>query len=291
MKRTTEAAVLFISGQSNAHAHGQKLAEQDWITEPLKNVFTLDREPNQAYDLTDVVWSGFTTAGKNLGETQDHTASLGYHFAKLWQSAIDGGAQLPDLYIVQISIGSQGIINGMWNRDKEKVLIPGPLGTVNIALFPLALQINRLVMQNLRNSGKNPQVIGWHWLGCEQEIWHEAYKQADCQERYDYFFDSIIASIGGSFPVYLYETYLEKACARFEIPLEAAAGVNAAIYRQAERLNNAVLVRAKDSPYWDENVPHWGIFAPDNGHYLSVVQQWYAERFFAEVCRNQKWEN
>ena len=280
-------AVVFICGQSNAHAHGQFLPEEERILSPLANVFSLDRDPNQSYDLDKVVWSGFTTAGKNLGESQDHTCSLGYYLAKQWQSAVDGGADLPDLYIVQISIGSQGIINGMWNRDREKVLIPGPLGTVNIALFPLAQHIFKLVMEDLGE----PEVLGFHWIGSEQEIWHEAYKQADCQERYDYFFDSIIASIGGSFPVYLYETYLEKACARFEIPLEAAAGVNAAIYRQAERLNNAVLVRAKDSPYWDENAPHWGIFAPDNAHYLGIVQQWYAERFFAEVCRNQKWEN
>ena len=39
-----KAAVLFISGQSNAHAHIQFLAEEDKIIQPLKNVFSLDRE-------------------------------------------------------------------------------------------------------------------------------------------------------------------------------------------------------------------------------------------------------
>ena len=78
-------AVVFISGQSNAHAHGQKLTEEQQITEPLRNVFSLDRDPNQNYNLEKVVWSGFTTAGKNLGESQDHTASLGYHLANMWQ--------------------------------------------------------------------------------------------------------------------------------------------------------------------------------------------------------------
>jgi len=130
-------AVLFISGQSNAHAHGQLLKESDYIVNPLKNVFSLDRDPNQSFDITDVVWSGFTTQGKNLGETQDNTYSFAYFFAKLWQNAIDCGvADLPDLYIVQVSVGSQGIINGMWNRDKEKIMIPGPLDTVDISLFP-----------------------------------------------------------------------------------------------------------------------------------------------------------
>lgn len=271
-------AVVFIAGQSNAHAHGQQLPEADRITEPLRNVFSLDREPNQAYDRESVVWSGFTTAGKNLGESQDHTASLGYHLAKLWQDAIDGGRELPDLYIVQISIGSQGIINGMWNRDRERTLIPGPLGTVNIALFPLAQQIYRLVMADLGE----PEVLGFHWLGSEQEIWHDAWKLAELDERYDHFFDTLLGAIGAPCPVYFYETYLELCCRRFDLPLEAALGVNRAIFRQAERLG-ATLVRAKASPFWDPLARGYGLFAPDNGHYLSGVQGWFAGRFFDEI--------
>ena len=279
-------AVIFIAGQSNAHAHGQRLLEADWITEPLANVFSLDRDPNQAYDRDCVVWSGFTTAGKNLGETQDHTASLGYHLAKLWQSAIDGGAELPDLYIVQISIGSQGILNGMWNRDMERVLIPGPLGTVNVALFPLAQQIYRLVMEDLGD----PEVLGFHWLGSEQEIWNEAYKSPELPERYDHFFDSLLAAIGRPCPVYIYETYFHLACRRLGVPEEAADGVNAALYRQAERLG-ATLVQAKESPLWDGSAQGYGIFAPDNGHYLAKVQGWFASRFFREVLRRYGYEN
>ena len=271
-------AVVFIAGQSNAHAHGQQLPEADRITEPLRNVFSLDREPNQAYDRENVVWSGFTTAGKNLGESQDHTASLGYHLAKLWQEAIDGGRELPDLYIVQISIGSQGIINGMWNRDRERTLIPGPLGTVNIALFPLAQQIYRLVMADLGG----PEVLSFHWLGSEQEIWHDAWKLAELDERYDHFFDTLLGAIGAPCPVYFYETYLELCCRRFDLPLEAALGVNRALFRQAERLG-ATLVRAKASPFWDPLARGYGLFAPDNGHYLPGVQGWFAGRFFDEI--------
>lgn len=272
-------AVVFISGQSNAHAHGQKLPENEQITKPLSNVFTLDRDPNQNYDLEKVVWSGFTTAGKNLGESQDHTASFGYHLAKMWQAAIDGGADLPDLYIVQISIGSQGIINGMWNRDREKgELIPGPLKTVKIALFPFAQHIYKRVMEDL----EDPLMLGFHWLGCEQDIWREVYKSPEFNERYDHFFDTLLAAIGKPCPVYFYETYLKMMCARFEIDGEAADYINAAIYRQADRLN-AKLVRAKESPYWDENDPCLGIFAKDKGHYLAPVQEWFAQQFYNDV--------
>ena len=271
----TKKAVVFISGQSNAHAHGQALPEQDRITTPLSNVFTLNRDPNQSFDIDHVVWSGFTTAGNNLGESQDHTCSLGYYLATMWQSAIDAGADLPDLYIVQISVGSQGILNGMWNRDKEKVLVPGPLGTVNIALYRLAKHIYPLVMENLRD----PTVLGFHWLGSEQEIWYGAYQSPELNERYDHFFDTMLSAIGVPCPVYFYETYLIPACRNFGIPEEAAAGVNAALYRQAERLG-ATLIRAQDSPFWDPAAAGYGVFAPDNGHYTARVQQWYAQQFY-----------
>ena len=271
-------ALVFISGQSNAHAHGQLLPEKDRITQPMTHVFSLDRDPNQSFDISSVRWSGFTTAGKNLGESQDHTCSFAYYLALLWQSAIDAGADLPDLYIVQISVGSQGILNGMWNRDRERVLIPGPLGTVKIALFPLAQHIYRLVMEDL----KDPYVLGFHWLGSEQEIWNGAYLSPELDERYDHFFDTLLSTIGVPCPVYFYETYLSLFCRENSLPQDAAEGVNAALYRQAKRLGG-MLVRAQESPFWDPEATGFGIFAADKGHYTARVQQWYARRFYDEV--------
>ncbi len=285
MRADTKAAVLFINGQSNAHAHQQLLGENDIIKKPLRNVFSLDRDPNQSFDINDVIWSGFESSGKNLGETQDNTANLAYFFAKRWQSEIDSGKDLPDLYIVQISIGSQGIINGMWNRDKEKIIKPGILGQVDISLLPFALHINRLVIKNLRNAGKNPEVIGWHWIGSEQEIWHEAYLREDFSKRYDFHFDSMIESMGGEVPLYLYKICVRPACEKFDLPGEAEDYINAEIVRQAKRLDGKI-VDARFSPYWDEedNETH-GIFAPDRGHYLAKVQNWFADIFFEEVVR------
>ena len=288
MKRKTKAAVLFISGQSNAHAHGQLLREADRITQPLHNVFSLDREPNQSFAISDVVWSGFTTAGKNLGESQDHTASFAYFFARLWQSAVDGGARLPDLYIVQMSVGSQGIVNGMWNPDWERVMIPGPLGTVNISLFPWAMQVNRLALKNLQSRGMEPEVIGWHWLGCEQDLWDEVFLRADLRQRYDAFFDSMLESMGGECPTCLYKLYLENFCREHGISCAGNDAINRELLRQCRRHPCMTLVRAVDSPYWDPPHPHLGVFAPDDGHYLAEVQKWYAGRFFNEVytsCR------
>lgn len=285
-----KVAVLFISGQSNAHAHRQYLKDEERITVPLKNIFSLDRNPNQSFDIKDIVWSGFTTAGKNLGESQDHTASLAYYFAKLWQNAIDNGANLPDLYIVQISIGSQGIINGMWNRDKEKVIKPGPLKTVDISLFPLALQINRMVLDNLKKTGKTPVVIGWHWIGSEQEAGNRAYEREDVQERYDYFFDSMMESMGKNVPLYLYKIYTEKRCTQLGLPEEATKAINELLLSQVRRFPDVSVVKAEECPLWDVRHPHLGIFTEDNVHYLAGVQKWYAETFFKKVNSTYQWE-
>ena len=279
----TKAAVLYVSGQSNAHAHAQAMASEDRITEPLKNVFSLDRDPNQSFDITDVVWSGFTTEGKNLGETQDHTYSLASFLAKRWQAAIDAGQKLPDLYIVQISIGSQGIINGMWNPDKERVLKPGKLGVADIALFDLARHIYPLVRRNLEVAGKEPVAIGWHWLGCEQEVWNEVFRREDLQERYDAFFDAMMEAIGMPCPLYLYQLNIQEFCRKYQIDEAAVDLINAAMQKQCERFPDTTFVTMDQCPRWDPEEIRKGIYAPDGGHYLAKTQEWFAARFWEEL--------
>ena len=109
---------------------------------------------------------------------------------------------------------------------------PEKIGVLYAENYALAQQIYRLVMADL----KDPVVLGFHWLGSEQEIWHEAWKSPELEERYDHFFDTLLAAIGKSCPVYIYETYFHLACRRFELPEAAADGANVALYRQAERL-------------------------------------------------------
>lgn len=280
-----KAAVVFITGQSNAHAHGQFLPENERITVPMKNVFALDREHNQSFALNDVTWSGFTTHGKNLGEWQDHTASLAYYLAVRWQNAIDRGQQLPDLYIVQMSIGSQGIINGMWNPDMPKTMLPGPRPEVNISLYPFAEMIFPMALSNLRRQGLEPVVIGWHWLGSEQDVMADAYAREDLEWRYDSFFDNMLSFIGAPCPTYLYKLYFQKCCEAENVPTYAVDRLNEQFIRQCQRHRNMQIVQTEECPYWDENHPHWGIFCADNGHYLACTQEWFADRFFQTAMK------
>ena len=61
-------AVFILMGQSNATGHGILMDPEDRIEQPLKNVFGLHRQPNQSFDSTRLVWSGYTSAGMNLAE-------------------------------------------------------------------------------------------------------------------------------------------------------------------------------------------------------------------------------
>jgi len=149
------APLLIVLGQSNAHAHGTHLTESEIIRAPLKNVHGLARIHNQAYRLTDVTWSGFTTAGMNLGEDSDNTCCLANYFAAMWQNAIDSGKELPDLYVIQASVCAQGVaefeVHGwnMWYAMRRPVLKPGPFGQCDISLYPLVTEILSLAVMNL----------------------------------------------------------------------------------------------------------------------------------------------
>ena len=148
------AAVFVLLGQSNAVGHAIPMEETDKICTPLKNVFGLKRETNQSFDNNGLYWSGYTSGEMNLAEEQDHTYSVANCLAKLWQDEIDNGNKhnLPDLYIVHIAIGAQGVTKGyMWNPDYERKIIPGILGTVKISLYPFTTHILSMVKKSLRH--------------------------------------------------------------------------------------------------------------------------------------------
>ncbi len=283
--KNKKAAIVFVTGQSNAHAHAQLLAENERITEPLKNVFALDRAENQSFDITDVKWSGFTTSGKNLGETQDHTASFAYYLALRWQAAIDGGAELPDLYIVQMSIGGQGIINGMWNSDLPEHLVAGSLDNVDISLYHLAAKVFPLVRRNLQNSGIESEVIAWHWLGSEQDLANGVTESAQLPERYDSFFNSMLSFIGCDCPTYLYKIYSKRQCEVCKAPDSALDVINEQFERQCKLHKGFSLVDLAEFPEWNEKSADLGVFCPDLIHYRSATQKWFADRFFEQFVQ------
>ena len=277
------APILVVLGQSNAHGHNTHLHESQIIHTPLKNVYGLRREFNQAYGLDDVTWSGFTTDGMNLGETQDDTCCLANYFAAMWQSAIDGGQDLPDLYVIQISIGAQGVAQyeahswNMWYALREPIMKPGKLGECDISLYPLATEILSLVSMNLIANGKRPQVIGLHWNQYETECHTGSKALNEAEANYKNLFWGLFTALGSNpvgtgIPFYLYrpltENYEPNRIVRMNDIFEGFKS----------SLADCQIIDLRETElYTDEKGTH-GIFQPDGIHYTPEAHYEFAKR-------------
>lgn len=268
-----DAAVLYIFGQSNAHAHEQRLENDELVRYGLKHVFTLDNRIDRSLDNKNVTWRQYNSEFNNLGEVQNGTATLAHYTALEWERRIEGGQRLPDLYIVQISAGGQGIINDMWTPDMDKTISDDRKAPV--PLYHLAMHIDELVYDDLKKRFKNPISIGLHWIGSESDALEKASKKSDFRRRYDFFFDTIISSLGFECPIYLYRTVC-KNCLECRNGLE---NVNNIFDEYTRIYKNCSIVSASASPFWDENADDLGIFA-DGIHYRAYVQKWFSDKLF-----------
>lgn len=278
-----KAAVFILLGQSNAVGHGLPMAEEDKITAPMKNVFGLSRELNQSYDNTALTWGGYTSHGMNLAEEQDHTYSVANCLARQWQDAIDGGKDLPDLYIVQIAIGAQGVTPGyMWHPDYDKILIPGKLGKVKIALTPFTANILALLKDSIRARGAEPEIIGIHWRGGENDFYSggEVYRPV-LKPLYKQIFGSFYEALGEMVPTVLHRL----VC--FERPvteqgLSNLHFINKVFDELAAETDNIRVFDVRQAPYYIPDIPGNGLFKSDFVHFTTEVNQWVAENILRQ---------
>lgn len=281
---STDAPILISLGQSNAHGHSTLLPVCERITAPLRSVYGLSRAHNQAFGLSDVVWSGFVTEGMNLGETQDHTYCLAERFARLWQQACDANAQLPPLYIIQISVGGQGIAaverNGqnMWYPQRTPILTSGPLGTVDISLHPLATQTLRNAVQNLRHSGKTPRILGLHWNQWETEVDTGGDSIVQAEQNYTALFDSFAQALNMPYPLWLYEPLSDV----YNHP-QGLAAMHALFTKFAKTNAQTHLMQTTRCPDYCATAPGKGIFLDDCVHYKPSLYAWFAAQQY-EAC-------
>lgn len=287
LDKNTDCAVVYVLGQSNAHAHCQAMKEEDIISDPLKNVHTLCTEHNQSFDVKDLVWSNFTSYGYNLGETQDCTYSFASYLAKNWQKRIDDGEKLPDLYIVQMSIGGQMIIGGMWdpNYPKPRVLTSGTYVVCEIALYNLAMHILPLVHEDLSKRFKHPQSIGIHWIGSEGDTSPGAYDRPDFHDIYYNFFKNIVDATGFESPLYLYKIVREKKFTSNGESVEGIKAVNNEFKVLTELIDNCEIVDPKQADFYDPSMLTDNIFSDDLSHYDKRTQEWFAKNFMKQILQ------
>ena len=285
-----KAAVFILLGQSNAVGHGVPMKECDKITTPLLNVFGLNREPNQSFETKELIWSGYTSHGTNLAEEQDNTYSVVNCLAARWQALADAGKDIPDLHIVQIAIGAEGVTAGYkWHPDRAPVLIPGKLGKVDISLFPFSMHVFSMLDESLKKLGKDYEIIGIHWRGGENDV--TATKEVLSETLFDIYskiftsFDRVL----GRAPIVLH-----KLIAKDRMYDKDPSGkqyenmlyVNSVFERLASENENISLFDPSKAPQYIDGVRGNGIFLADCVHFTPEVNDWVAECVINDYLKN-----
>ena len=282
MYNERKAAVFILLGQSNAVGHGVPMNEADKITVPMKNVFGLHREKNQAFENTKLYWQGYTSGGMNLAEEQDHTYSVANCLATQWQAHIDSGnpANLPDLYIVQIAIGAQGVTEKyMWHPDRPKQLIPGKLGTVKMSLFSFTEHIFSLLDNSFREMGKDYEIIGLHWRGGENDATvPPQLLTSTVTDVYERIFDAFIDTLG-QVPVVVHGLACPDRMNKLDPTgqfLKNMHYINGVFQHLEQKYPNITLFDVRNAPDFVSDVPGNGLFIKDMVHFTPSVNAWVA---------------
>ena len=283
-----KAAVFILLGQSNAVGHGVPMREEDRILTPMQNVFGLCREHNQRLDLDALTWSGYVSYGMNLAEEQDNTYSVANCLAASWQKHIDNGNALglPDLYIVQIAIGAQGVTEGyMWHPDRAPQLTPGKLGKVDISLFPFSCRVFSLLEKSFAERGIDYEIIGAHWRGGENDV--SATTEHLCEHLesvYCRIFDEFDRLLGTP-PTVLHRL----VCPDRMTDTDPTGGklarmhyINSVFDKLARERENVSVFDARRAPQFLPDVRGNGLFIADAVHFTPEVNAFVAE----EILKN-----
>ena len=288
-----KAAAFILLGQSNAVGHGIPMREEDIIEKPLTNVFGLSREKNQSYDSTELVWSGYTSFGMNLAEEQDNTYSIANCLAAIWQRHIDDGnlCNLPDLHIIQIAIGAQGVTEQyMWNPKREPKLVPGKLGTVDISLFSFTNHIFSLLGDSFAQSDKEYEIIGVHWRGGENDFTATSECLSEHLEPiYHNIFDEFNRLLKNP-PIVLHKLVCHERANDLDPSgkyLENMNYINDVFERILQRYENVSLFDPQNAPQYLSDVRGNGLFIDDAVHFTPEVNTWVAEEILKKYIEKQ----
>lgn len=278
-----KAAVFILLGQFNAVGHGVPMQEKDILRTPLKNVFGLHRRDNQSLSLQKLHWSGYTSAGMNLAEEQDDTYSVANCLAAQWQQHIDDGnkADLPDLYIIQIAIGAQGVTDGfMWYPARVPRLLPGKLGTVDISLFPFTMHIFSLLEDSFKTLGKPYEIIGLHWRGGEEDVTVDSAKlRATLGGVYTEMIDAFNCMLHTP-PIVLHRLAARDRMNDMDATgqrMENMQYINMVFVQKQQQYPNVSVFDVRTLPQYASDVRGNGIFIEDMVHYTPAVNHAVAE--------------
>ena len=284
-----KAPVLFILlGQSNAVGHGSVLEESEKISTPLKNVFGLTWDDNPFLSEAPAVWRGFVTQKMNLGELTENFGSIANYLAPMWQNAVDNGEDLSDLYIVNISLGAQGVTEGyMWYPGREVKFVPGPIGVADISLTPYAENILSRVKKYFNGLGVQPKTY-IHWRGGENDYLVPKEKLETClPEIYRTIFTRLWNALEDKPKTVLHRIVCDTRAFDFNpidgLSIKSMGYINNLFCTLAEEFENVEVFDSAKIPGFTLKEESRGIFIEDKVHFTAAANRWVAKTIFEEI--------
>ncbi|MFD5083400.1 RICIN domain-containing protein [Kitasatospora sp. NPDC058406] len=289
-----DAPVLIVLGQSNAGGWVAPITDAADVTQcrSLSHVRGLNRTNNQQAGMTQATWSPYTCSGSNLGEEHNH--GLNYSVASAtalrWERAVKAGAALPDLHVIHLAWGSQGVQGNEPTRNKWW---PDRNPADAESLFPRAVNTIANGLRALREAGRQPRVVGIHWNQWEAEAANTATVGAGQVRQALLDVLEPLRTITGAptAPVFLYRPRAGIYDAtRTRYVTEAVTAIAGGPAPNPYRLLDAAdATSATGTPlYRPTEPPNFGIFG-DGVHYTRAVQEWYTEQQWKTVFTDRQY--
>jgi hypothetical protein len=341
--RHDEVAVLFVMGQSNSAGLNGLPAELTLTGASGASAGTGGMPAPNVWGIRNDGWGNITGNADGTGapftqpiSTIDHVSwvnwsdstssdmNLGYYggsgnaanfAAYAWQSAINAGEPLPDLYIIHIGWGSQGVdvaddaFSGCCGWTVHGVNLWQPMldasKTPTYALAPFARRMMYLGLKQILATGKKPRILGLEWNQWEAEAAPlnsagNATTIHRAPQNYADLFSSFFAAVGSTFPVLI----VKPLSTAYDNVTNAVAPYNPAALASMQKVFGGFVdanprvfsfVDASQSPDWNGQPPGFGIFqggalggGDGSVHYNLDTQKWFGEQALASCLGHSR---
>ncbi|MGW2545384.1 galactose-binding domain-containing protein, partial [Kitasatospora sp. NPDC001574] len=296
-----DVPVLIVLGQSNAEGWGAPLDTADKTKcQSLNRVKGLNRTNNRVAGATSATWSPYTCKGNNLGQEHGTGLNSGFNYnvasatALRWQRATEAGTALPDLNVIHVAWGSQGVLETEYGANNR--WYPGRDPNDVESLFPLAMNTITNGLRALEAAGKQPRIIGIHWNQWEAEAKNAGTTVDGLQEAFLKVLNPLRTITGDTgAPIFLYQPRSRFYVAQFgeqrtQVVTEAMTtliGEQPAPhpYRMLDAANATT---ATGTPLYNPNISNYGIYT-DGVHYTGDVHKWFTDQQWKTVFTDQQY--
>ena len=168
----------------------------------------------------------------------------------------------------------------MWNPAKEKQLIPGKLGVVDISLFSFSKHIFEMIDDSFTGMGKDYEIIGLHWRGGENDITATPeYLLKNLKNIYVEMFDEFSRILKNP-PIVLHKIVSYDRANDLDATGVYSKNIDVInnVFQELEnKYKNVSIFDVRKFPNYIPNVRCNGLFIQDAVHFTEEVNYWIAK--------------